>query len=128
MDRQAWIAITVCVIGLISWYAYTASHLPPHQPAPVAASPTPGTTESNPPPAATSPSASAAPVSASSPSPSPTESAPAFAEHTERLANGDGELHLTNRGGAIVDAVLLNHTVDNGNRVELNAIERTPIG
>ena len=128
MDRQAWIAITVCVIGLISWYAYTASHLPPRQPAPVAASPTPGTTENNAPPAATSPSASAPPVSASSPSPTPAESAPAFAEKTETLANGDVELHLTNRGGAIVDAVLLNHTVDNGNRVELNALDRTPIG
>ena len=128
MDRQAWIAITVCVIGLISWYAYTASHLPPHQPAPVAASPTPGTTESNAPTAATSPSASAPPMSASSPSPTPAESAPAFAEKTETLANGDVELHLTNRGGAIVDAVLLNHTVDNGNRVELNALDRTPIG
>src|SRR5437588_5039666 len=128
MDRQAWIAITVCVIGLISWYAYTASHLPPRQPAPVAASPTPGTTENNAPPAATWPSASAPPVSASSPLPTPAESAPAFAEKTETLANGDVELHLTNRGGAIVDAVLLNHTVDNGNRVELNALDRTPIG
>src|SRR5256714_788125 len=124
MDRQAWVAITVCVIGLIAWYAYTASHLPPPQPAPVAASPTPGSS----PTAATSPSASALPVAATSPLPTPAESAPSFREKTEALANGDVELRLTNRGGAIIDAVLLNHTVDNGNRVGLNAPDRTPIG
>jgi len=124
MDRQAWVAITVCVIGLIAWYAYTASHLPPPQPAPLAASPTPGSS----PTAATSPSASALPVAATSPLPTPAKSAPSFPEKTETLANGDVELRLTNRGGAIIDAVLLNHTVDNGNRVGLNAPDRTPIG
>jgi YidC/Oxa1 family membrane protein insertase len=126
MDRQAWIAITVCVIGLIAWYAYTATHLPLPQPAPIAASPTPGSSAT----AATSPtaSASASPLAASSPSPTPAESLPAFAEKTEILANGDIELRLTNRGGAITEAVLLNHTGDNGNRVALNAPDRTPIG
>jgi YidC/Oxa1 family membrane protein insertase len=124
MDRQAWVVITVCVIGLIAWYAYTASHLPPPQPVAVAASPTPASS----PTAATSPSASAAPVASASPSSTPVESAPSFAERTETLANGDLELRLTNRGGAIIDAVLLNHTADNGNRVELNAPDRTPIG
>src|SRR5712675_1907466 len=107
MDRQAWIAITVCVLGLLGWYAYTTTHLPPPRPAPFAA---------------------ASPVANSSASPAATETAPAFAEKTETLSNGDVELHLTNRGGAIVDAVLLNHTVDNGNRVALNAPDRTPIG
>ena len=124
MDRQAWIAITVCVIGLIAWYAYTATHLPPPRPAPVEASPTPGTS----PLAATSPSATAAPAATISPSPTPAESAPAFTEKTETLSNGDVELRLTNRGGAIAEAVLLNHTADNGNRVALNAQDRTPIG
>jgi YidC/Oxa1 family membrane protein insertase len=124
MDRQAWVAITVCVIGLIAWYAYTASHLPPPQPAPLAASPTPGSS----PTASTSPSPSASPIAAASPSVTPAESVPTFAEKTETLANGDVELRLTNRGGAITEAVLLNHTADNGNRVALNAGDRTPIG
>src|ERR1043166_6785557 len=127
MDRQAWVAITVCVLGLIGWYAYTATHLPPRQPAPIAASPTPGSS----PTAATSPSASASaspPLAVSSPSATPAESIPTFAEKTETLANGDVELHLTNRGGAITDAVLLNHSADNGNRVALDAADRTPIG
>jgi YidC/Oxa1 family membrane protein insertase len=55
-------------------------------------------------------------------------SVPAFAEKSETLANGDVELHLTNRGGAIAEAVLLNHTVENGHRVVLNGPDRIPIG
>src|SRR4051812_23875899 len=105
MDRQAWIAIALCVLGLIGWYAYTATHLPP--PAPVQPRPTPGLTTETSPAASAGPSASAAPVTAStSPSPSPTESVAPFVEKTEALANGDVELHLTNRGGAIAEAVL----------------------
>jgi len=44
------------------------------------------------------------------------------------MTNGDVELHLTNRGGAITEAVLLNHTGENGSRVALNAPDRIPIG
>jgi YidC/Oxa1 family membrane protein insertase len=124
MDRQAWVAITVCVIGLIAWYAYTTSHLAPPQPAPVAASPTPGSSAT----ASASPSPSASPAAAASPSATPAEIVQPFVEKTETLANGDVELRLTNRGGAITEAVLLNHTIDNGNRVALNAPDRTPIG
>jgi YidC/Oxa1 family membrane protein insertase len=127
MDRQAWIAVTLCVLGLIGWYAYNASHLPPPRPA-LTASPTPGASADNQPAASASASASAPPVSANSPSPTPVESVPAFAEKSETLANGDVELHLTNRGGAITEAVLLNHTVENDHRVILNAPDRIPIG
>jgi YidC/Oxa1 family membrane protein insertase len=129
MDRQAWVAITLCVLGLIGWYAYTATHLPP--PVPIVAAPSPSATAGNSPTAATtspSASASAAPVSATSPSPSPVEATPTFAEKTETMTNGDVELHLTNRGGAITEAVLLNHTGENGNRVVLNGPDRIPIG
>src|SRR3982751_4718090 len=107
MDRQAWIAITVCVLGLIGWYAYTSSHLPPPKQAPFTAAPTPATTATDSPATAASPAASvsASPFANSSPSPAATETAPTFAEKTETLANGDVELRLTNRGGAIVDAV-----------------------
>jgi YidC/Oxa1 family membrane protein insertase len=126
MDRQAWIAITLCVLGLIGWYAYTATHLPP--PRPIVAAPSPSAEASSSPAAATSASASASPVSPASPSPSPAESAPTFAEKSETMTNGDVELHLTNRGGAITEAVLINHTGENGNRVALNAPDRIPIG
>jgi YidC/Oxa1 family membrane protein insertase len=127
MDRQAWIAISLCVLGLIGWYGYNATHLPP--PAPLAPKPTPGLTTDSTPAATSAPSASASPLtSATSPSPSPTESIPTFAEKSETLANSDLELHLTNRSGAIAEAVLLNHTVENKRRVILNGPDRLPIG
>src|SRR5881392_1036651 len=115
MDRQAWIAISLCVLGLIGWYAYSATHLPP--PAPVRPKPTPGLTTDSSPAATSAPSASTTPLAAAaSPSPSPMEAVASFAEKSENLANGDVELHLTNRGGAIAEAVLLNHTVENKRR------------
>jgi YidC/Oxa1 family membrane protein insertase len=126
MDRQAWTAITLCVIGLIAWYAYTATHLSP--PRPVVVAPSATATANSSPDAAASPSASALPVSAATPSPAPAEAVPAFAEKSETMTNGDVELHLTNHGGAITEAVLLNHTVENGHRVVLNAPDRIPIG
>lgn len=129
MDRQAWFAVTLCALGIIGWYAYTATHLPPPR-TPIVASPTPGATPDNQPVAAASPSASASAASApaTSATPAPVASVPAFAEKSETLANGDVELHLTNRGGAITEAVLLNHTVENGHRVVLNGPDRIPIG
>jgi YidC/Oxa1 family membrane protein insertase len=127
MDRQAWIAISLCVLGLIGWYAYSATHLP--SPPRVAPQPTPGLTTDSTPLATSAPSASTSPRAATpSPSPSPTESVPPFAEKSESIANGDVELHLTNRGGAIAEAVLLNHMVEKKSRVILNAPDRLPIG
>ncbi|HYJ04166.1 MAG TPA: membrane protein insertase YidC, partial [Chthoniobacterales bacterium] len=125
MDRQAWIAVTLCILGMIGWYAYTASHLPPPRP-PIVASPTPGTTADNQPTATASPAASVAPAATATPAPA--EAIPAFAEKSETLANGDVELHLTNRGGAIQEAVLLNHTGEKGERMVLNGPDRIPIG
>jgi YidC/Oxa1 family membrane protein insertase len=126
MDRQAWTAIALCVLGLIGWYAYTATHLPP--PAPLIVAPSPSATSSNSPATAAVPSASASPVSSAIPSASPTtEIAPSFVEKSETMSNGDVEFHLTNRGGAITEAVLLNHTAENGNRVVLNGPDRIPI-
>src|SRR3954468_8268335 len=126
MDRQAWIAVSLCVLGLVGWQIYTVSHAPPR--VPVAVSPTPAATATDSSIAAASPAPGVNPTPAATAAPSPAESVPAFAEKSETLANGDVELHLTNRGGAITEAVLLNHTVDNGNRVAVNAPDRTPIG
>jgi YidC/Oxa1 family membrane protein insertase len=125
MDRQAWIAVTLCILGMIGWYAYTASQAPPPRP-PIVASPTPGTTPDNQATATASPTASATPAATATPAPA--QSVPDFAEKSETLANGDVELHLTNRGGAIREAVLLNHTGEKGERMVLNGPERIPIG
>src|ERR1700738_3850156 len=106
MDRTAWIAITLCVVGLVLWEVYSfkqAQQLRPTRATESVAgfTPTPG------------PSGSPAPAATSPPAPSPTASAqpspnvPAFAEVTETLRNSDVELHLTNRGAGIARAVLL---------------------
>jgi YidC/Oxa1 family membrane protein insertase len=119
MDRTAWIVVSLCVIGLVAWEWWTIKNAPP-RPA-TAAFPTPA-------PAVT---ASAAPVPLASPvapATPATETGPAFAEKTEILRNDDIELHLTNRGGGISEAVLLNHTGQGDQRVVLNSKNQTPIG
>jgi YidC/Oxa1 family membrane protein insertase len=121
MDRQAWIVITLCVIGFLALTFYNAKHMPPPAPAKISGTPeqSPGVTPQL---SAVSPSPSAAPAA------SPTASIPSFAEKTETLRNSDIELRLTNRGGAISEAVLLNHHLDNGDPVILNSTDHTPIG
>ena len=118
MDRTAWIAVALCVLGLVLWEVYVAKQMQPR----------PTTTAQAPPaPAA---SVSATPTTTASPtvSPSPAETASAFAEKIESLRNSDVELHLTNRGGGIKEVALLNQVAEKGQRVTLNARENIPIG
>ena len=121
MDRTAWIVVALCVIGLVAWEWWTIKNQPPRSAA--AASPTPA------PLAAVSPSAAASlpPVPVASATPAATAT-PAFAEKTEVLRNNDVELRLTNRGGGISEAVLLNHIGQGDQRVALNSKEQPPIG
>ena len=127
MDRQAWIAITLCVIGLAGWWGYNETHLPP-APAqiPAALSPTPAVVENSAAAPASVPSVSPAPETAATTS--PVAAVAPFAEKSETLRNEDLELRLTNRGGGISEAVLLKHALEHGEPVTLNAADRTPIG
>ena len=124
MDRTAWIVVALCVIGLVFWTWWTGKQMSP-RPAPSVFSPTatPLAAAS----ASAVPSASSAPVPAVTATPTPT-APPSFAEKTETLHNDDVELHLTNRGGGIQEAVLLNHIGQDGQRVRLNAKDQIPIG
>ncbi|HEV3244437.1 MAG TPA: membrane protein insertase YidC [Chthoniobacterales bacterium] len=121
MDRTAWIVVSLCTLGLIGWsiYGYKQQLLLRQQQLVALASPTP----------AASPSATAAttapPAPAATPQAQPT---PAFAERTETLRNDDVELHLTNRGGGIREAVLLNQVRQGNDRVTLNSKDLPPIG
>src|SRR4029077_12451276 len=85
-------------------------------PSPVAVSPGVASTTATPPSPAATPAAE------------PAATAPTFPEVTEVLRNSDLELHLTNRGGGIANAVLLNHTAEENKRVTLNWEGRQPIG
>ncbi len=127
MDRQAWIAITLCVIGFVALQVYNAQHQPP-PPIRAAASPTPTAAPENPSTAAPGQTPAGSPAAGAIPSPSPVASIPPFAEKTEALRNDDVELRLTNRGAGISEAVLLKHAGDNGQQVVLNSPDHTPIG
>ncbi len=119
MDRTAWIVVTLCVIGLVGWEWWTIKNAPPR---PVAvASPTPAPAIN----ASATPSSPASVVPIATPA---TEAAPAFTEKTEVVRNDDVELHLTNRGGGISEAVLLNQLGQGDQRVVLNSKDQTPIG
>jgi YidC/Oxa1 family membrane protein insertase len=123
MDRTAWIVIGLCVVGLVVWEFYLAKHMAPRpaQATPAAGQPSPTTTPA---------------ILPGSPSPVATpeaplqgvESGPSFVEKTETLRNSDIELRLTNRGGGITEAVILNHIAEDAKRVILNSPEHTPIG
>ena len=49
-------------------------------------------------------------------------------ERTETLSNSDVELHFTNRGGGIAQAILPNYLAEHGESVTLNSPARLPIG
>jgi len=124
MDRTAWIVVILCVIGLLAWTWWTGKHQPP-RPVPPALSPTPL-------PLATA-SASAAPLTPPSPTAAATatpaaEATPAFGEKAEILRNDDVELRLTNRGGGIREASLLNQIAQGDKRVVINSKDQLPIG
>lgn len=122
MDRQAWIAVTICVLALIGWQFYVTSHAPVR---PVAA-PAGDKAQATPTPTAVA-SAGTTPAASPSATPAP-EATPSFPEKTDTLRNGDFEAHLTNRGGAISDVVLLNHRAEKDQHVILNSPEHLPIG
>jgi YidC/Oxa1 family membrane protein insertase len=123
MDRTAWIVVALCVVGLVLWEFYLAKQMAP-RPAPITAAPgqpSPATT-----PATLTPSPS--PLATPEAAPQSTESVPSFAERTETLRTSDFELRLTNRGGGISEAVMLNHIGEGANRVTLNSPKHMPIG
>jgi YidC/Oxa1 family membrane protein insertase len=123
MDRTAWIVVTLCVIGLILWEIYVAKQTRPNPAMVTAPSPAP---VSPPALASSTPAPIASPVAAASATPAAT--IPPFPEKIETLRNSDVELHLTNRGGGISEAVLLNHKAEGDQRVVLNSPPHTPIG
>src|SRR5689334_15151782 len=129
MDRTAWIVVCLCTLGLVGWYWYvgkqTQQQRQQHQQIAATASPVPSASVNSSP----IPVPSTAGTSAPGTTPSPAAQAtPEFAEKTDTLRNDDVELHLTNRGGGIREAVLLNHISQEDQRVTLNSKDQPPIG
>jgi YidC/Oxa1 family membrane protein insertase len=123
MDRTAWIAVTLCVIGLFAWQIWTSRHTAP-RPA-VASGPSPNVSPSV---VQTAEPAVATPRPTSAATAPPTATPVEFAEQTETLRNPDLELRFTNRGGGIAQAILPNYPAENGEVVTLNSPARLPIG
>jgi YidC/Oxa1 family membrane protein insertase len=123
MDRTAWIVVGLCVIGLVLWEFYLAKQMAP-RPAPVTTAP--GQTSPTATPAILAPSRS--PLATPEAAPQAAESVPSFAEKVETLRNSDVELHFTNRGGGIAEAVMLSHVAEDAKRVILNSPKHMPIG
>ena len=123
MDRTAWVVVALCVIGLVVWEVYLAKQMA-HRPAPAGATPTQVSPSAA--PTIFGPSPSTTPVVEATPGAH--EPAPSFAEKLETLRNSDLELHLTNRGGGIKEAVLLRQIAEKDQRVVLNSNQTTPIG
>jgi YidC/Oxa1 family membrane protein insertase len=122
MDRTAWIAVALCVVGLLVWEIYLAKQMAPR---PAAAGPT-GKVSPAATPAIFSPTPSPSPVAEATPGTG--EAVSTFAEKIETLRNSDIELRLTNRGGGIKEAVLLKQLAEHGQRVVLNSDHSAPIG
>ncbi|HZS17068.1 MAG TPA: membrane protein insertase YidC [Candidatus Udaeobacter sp.] len=122
MDRTAWIVVILCVIGLVGWQVYIAKKMSP-QPAPA----TVATGQAS--PSATPQVFLPSPTPASpETTPKPAEPVAAFVENIETLRNSDVELRLTNRGGGIKEAILLNQIAEKDQRVILNSTGSAPIG
>ena len=119
MDRTAWIAVTLCVIGLVVWQIYVVKQTPPRH-APVSVAPEQAS------PAASIPSST--PLAGLAATPKTAEPVASFPEKIETLRNSDVELRLTNRGGGIKEAILLGQVAEKGERVALNSAESAPIG
>ena len=124
MDRTAWIAVTLCAIGLVLWEVYLVKQTP-RKTVPVNA---PSTQIS--PVSKVGPNAPPPPLATASPATAPNarESVPSFPEKIETLRNSDVELRFTNRGGGIKEAVLLNQMAEKSQRVVLNSTDSMPIG
>jgi YidC/Oxa1 family membrane protein insertase len=123
MDRTAWIVVALCVVGLLLWEFYFAKQMAP-RPAPVTAGSGQASPTTTPAVLVPSPSPLATPEAATQ----GLETVPTFAEKVETLRNSDVELRLTNRGGGITEAVMLNQIAEDAKRVILNSPKHTPIG
>ncbi len=133
MDRQAWIAVTLSIIGLMAWQFYITSKYPPLPPAKHALTPaataqaSPGVAPGSPAPLVTSGQPE---VVADRKEPTPAAATPEAPEQIETLKTDQIELHFTSLGGGIAEAIPLGvqHVAENGVNIRLGHAGNTPIG
>lgn len=126
MDRTAWIAVILSVIGLISWEVYVARHYPPSAPIVAAAKPAPG-------PLAITSGKPEAVVDRQAPAPAApadAQTGAVVAEQIESVITPKLELHFTNLGGGIAEAIPLGkeNLAEGGVNIKLNHAGHIAIG
>ena len=119
MDRQGWLAVILCIVGLFLWQWYVSTAYPPQ---PILA-PTPGTSENEP----TTPTPKSEPAAEPAPALVP-PSAPSLSARQETITTRNAELIFSNDAGGIERAVLLMHLGEQEQAVFLNGSRALPIG
>ncbi len=114
MDRKAWIAIILSVLGLVLWQWYYVKHY----------SPRPQVAQSETVPGTPTPTPAQAPVS----TPSPAREEPVLAARNQSLYSKSAEYVFSNDKGGIERAILLLHLGENQQAVFLNGNRAMPIG
>lgn len=114
MDKKSFIAIAICVLTLVSWNFYVASHQPPKPVAPAVQVLPPATNNS---------------VVSASDTPASATSVP-VAEQVEVVSLPKETIRFTNLGGGIADITLKGHQhlAENGQHIQINHQAQIPIG
>ncbi len=120
MDRTAWIAVTLCSLGMIAYFMFA----PRPQPAPVAPAP-PAASETV--PAGDGSAVASAPSGIERPD-GAALSAAAVDEELVVIRNDVGTYTFTNRGGGLKSVALLGHKDEYSGLVTVNQHGRAPIG
>jgi YidC/Oxa1 family membrane protein insertase len=117
MDRKAWIAIILSVLGLVLWqWYYVKTYSPkPHVAAPETTAAAPSPSEAPP---------SQGPVS----TPAPVREEPVITARNQSLYSKSAEYVFSNDKGGIERAILLLHLGENQQAVFLNGNRAMPIG
>ena len=136
MDRKAWIAITLSVVGLVAWQWYISKYITPAQQAAAAAAaaaPAPSAAPAGSVPAAAvspagnalTPAASATPGAAAQSATPPQQ---VMTARAESLSAEGAEFVFNNGSGGIEQVILLMHQGENQQSVSLNRDRGMPIG
>jgi len=130
MDRKAWIAITLSVVGLVAWQWYVGKYITPAQQAAAAAAAAPPAGSAPGPTASPSgnapaPAATATPGAAIQPSTPPRQ---VMTARAESLSAPGAEFVFNNDSGGIEQVILLMHQGENQQSVSLNRDRGMPIG
>lgn len=126
MDRKAWIAIILSILGLVAWQWYYVKTYSQKPAEPVPAG-TPGSDPAST-PAVAPPAGTPSGVPAAAATPTPLPAQPVMEAASESLYSQSTEYVFSNDAGGIEKALLLLHGAENNQQVALNGSRSLPIG